>query len=272
MDICLAGLIVQFQAEYRNQEIRSENHYKLSLINKMLIHSLQFIRRGIGTNLEGQSYIMMRSFMEQSRLFLLCLLDTEFSKQYFEGYSNSEDKKERYYKLTREQKISKRIQVNFEAALSELSRKIEAGEYQVRKDEAVEEFWLNPKSRIYTILREHIFNKLHHDFSELSHLTELDVLEKGYTFSSTVLSLSSMPEEQFLKYYDYFIEYLCATLLIIHVQKLNDGVELAAQEYLLFQLIETAHQSLEKLSMIDLILVGLKDKLSEMYNEIYKNE
>jgi hypothetical protein len=273
LDICLAGLVVQFQAEYGNQEIRSENHFKLSLINKMLIHSLQFIRNGIGTNLEAQSYVMMRSFMEQSRLFILCLLDNEFSEQYFKGYSSSEDKTKRYYKLTREQKISKRIQDNFEAALDELRRKLEAGEYQVRKDEAIEEFWLNPKSRIYTILREHIFNKLHHDFSELSHLTELGVLEKGYTFnSSTILSLTSMPEERFLKYYDYFIEYLCATLLIIHVQKLNDGIELAAQEYLLFQLIETAHQSLEKLSTIDLILVGLKEKLRDMYNEIYENE
>lgn len=281
-DLCLACMVSQYLYMYKDVKKDDEEKYNLSLIYKTIIHSLQSIRAGIDTNWEISSLVMIRTFLEKSRLFILCNIDQEFRTTYFSGFRDDKEKKNRYYKLTRNTKITDNLIKNFHDSLNEYYQKLNSGNFILADQSTLNEFVFDPRSMLISLCKNNVFYKLHQDLSELTHLTEFDILNKIYASeydffekdnkdNSLEITLFTKINQIGMKYLDLFHEYLCMTILTIYLINVDEGIEFEMIDCRMLEILETAVNEFEKFGFVDIILKELKNKIAEEFGDEISN-
>ncbi|MDM0464159.1 hypothetical protein QTG96_12405 [Clostridium perfringens] len=248
IDSCIGVLIVQYNEILKLYRVYNNNIYTNEMIKfyKIILYDFIDFRNSINIFIGIQLQSLVRSIIEHTRMYLCCMFDSEFRTYYFENY-NIEEKKERYYRK-RGTKIDSKLNEIYEEA--------------IKNDEKI-----SPRSLLKAINTDELYKKMHGEFSELTHLNEFTV-SRNLINSNLELCFDSDVTWMYDKYYDYILEYILITVIIIFIEnnkilksnyKDNAVIEI-------YELLFYIYDDLVKYRSVDKILVELKNKLLKIYN------
>ncbi|PWX49446.1 hypothetical protein [Clostridium perfringens] len=246
IDSCIGVLIVQYNEILRLYRVYN-NMYTNEMINfyKIIIYDFIDFRNSINIFIGIQLQGLVRSIIEHTRMYLCCMFDIKFREYYFENYS-IEEKKARYYEK-RGTKIDSMLDEICEIA-------IKNGEK------------MTPRSMLKAINTDELYKKIHDEFSELTHLNEF-TMARNLINSNLELCFDSDVTWKYDKYYDYILEYMLITVIIIFIQN-NEVLKSNYKDNTvdIYNLLFSIYISLFKYRSLDKVLVDLKNKALKIYN------
>lgn len=242
---CAIGLLIKQYKDIIKEYNNCENKYNHKIINfyKVIIYDFIDLRNAICTFIGIQLQGVVRSIIEHTRMYLLCIFDDDFQIYYFSDYTE-EEKKKRYYKK-RGKKIDDKLKDIYVNA---------------NKTESIE-------SLLEAINTDDLYIKIYDDFSQLSHLSEFTIVNEILD-DSLDLSFKLDNTWKYEKYYDRIIEYIIITIIIIlkrNDEKINHEDD--RNKDAIFKLLSKIYYELFRFRYEDYILIQLKSKLKQIYEE-----
>jgi hypothetical protein len=246
---CIIKLLIGQYNQIINSSSSNINNGILHFF-KILIYDFIDIRKAIEHFIGLQLFTIERSIIEHTRIYITCLLDDNFKSMYFEGYNTEVEKKNRFYSK-RGNKIDKRLNDFYQEAKMEFEK---SGKE-------------NTSTYLLAINSDNLYKKIFDLFSEMSHLSEFVSAEKVINGGNKIL-FEKDKTSNYDKYFDLFIEYAIGTCTIIykiHNEKL--GLKSDANSINLYNVLVSIHQELQKYRTYDTVLVGLKEKIKDIFDE-----
>lgn len=229
--------------EYNQLLIEGNVDERILFLYKLIIYDYYDYCQACNTFCGIQIYSVARSLCDHSRIFILCLCDSDFFEYFYAEYTDDE-KKERYYKK-RETNVSKKLK-----EIAEKAKKLNNNEGFY-----VESSIFNLTTDLY----EDLTNKL----GELSHLSEITLAKELFS-TDEKLVFDFSDKQETMKFGDKLIEYFVSTTLTIIVIFIAEDIKQIKAILGLYDFLNFLNEELYKFRNIDKLLIELKNQVKNI--------